>query len=195
MHRTAAAAVLVDAELTESQLNDLIQQAAALDREAFGQLYRRYVTRIHRYIAYQINDRVLAEDLTNQVFLRAMQAIGRYEHRSVSEFNAWLYRIAKNVVVDNWRSRRDTVPLDEALVAERGETLDAHFESLARRDELRQAMARLTDDQRQVLTYRFGLGLTHGEAARLLGRNEPAVRALQFRAVSALRKIMARDDE
>ena len=102
-------------------------------REAYGELYRLYVDRIHRYIAYQVSDRILAEDLTNQVFLRAMQAIGRYEHRLSSlSSTAGFTGIAKNVVVDNWRATRSTVPLDEALVAERGETLDAHFESLAR---------------------------------------------------------------
>ena len=180
-------------EPSEEHVDELIRLAANLDRIAFGELYRLYVARIHRYVAYQINDRVLAEDLTNQVFLRAMQAMGRYQHRSVPEFNAWIFRIAKNVVVDNWRAKRDTVPLDEALAVERGETLDAHFESLARREELQVAMQGLTDDQRQVLIYRFGMGMSHGEIAKLMGRNEPAIRALQFRAISALRDVMAED--
>lgn len=185
--------MLLDAEPSEEQLNDVIRRAATLDREAYGELYRLYVDRIHRYIAYQVSDRVLAEDLANQVFLRAMQAIGRYEHRSIPEFNGWIYRIAKNVVVDNWRATRSTVPLDEALVAERGETLDAHFESLARREELREAMQSLTEDQRQVLSYRFALDMSHREIAQIMDRNEPAIRALQFRAVAALRKVMAED--
>ena len=190
--RTAPVLTL-NPEPSEEHVDELIRLAANLDRIAFGELYRLYVARIHRYVAYQINDRVLAEDLTNQVFLRAMQAMGRYQHRSVPEFNAWIFRIAKNVVVDNWRAKRDTVPLDEALAVERGETLDAHFESLARREELQVAMQGLTDDQRQVLIYRFGMGMSHGEIAKLMGRNEPAIRALQFRAISALRDVMAED--
>ena len=97
-----------EAERSEQELTELIELAATLDREAFGTVYQIYAPRIHRYISYQIGDQVAAEDLTNQVFLRAMQAIGRYEHRSVPEFNAWLYRIARNVVVDNWRGRRET---------------------------------------------------------------------------------------
>ena len=86
-------------EPSEERLDELIRLAANLDREALGELYRLYAPRIHRFVAYQVNDRVLAEDLTNQVFMRAMKAIGRYQHHSVPQFNAWLFRIAKNVVV------------------------------------------------------------------------------------------------
>ena len=182
-------------EPSEERVDELIRLAANLDRTAFGELYRLYVTRIHRYVAYQINDRVLAEDIANQVFLRAMQAIGRYQHRSVPEFNAWIFRIAKNVVVDNWRAKRDTVPLDEALATERGETLDAHFESLSRHEELQDAMQVLTEDQREVLILRFGMDMSHREIAERMGRNEPAIRALQFRAISALRDVMAEDTD
>ena len=80
-----------ESERSEQELTGLIELASTLDREAFGTVYQIYAPRIHRYINYQIGDQVAAEDLTNQVFLRAMQAIGRYEHRSVPEFNAWLY--------------------------------------------------------------------------------------------------------
>ena len=182
-------------EPSEERVDELIRLAANLDREAFGELYRLYVTRIHRYVAYQINDRVLAEDITNQVFLRAMQAIGRYQHHSVPQFNAWLFRIARNVVVDHWRAKRDTVSLDEALATERGETLDAHFESLARHEELQGAMQKLTEDQREVLVLRFGMGMSHREVAEQTGRNEEAIRALQFRAIRSLRAIMDEDTD
>ena len=183
----------MDTEPSDEFLERQIRAAARLDRDAFGQLYRLYAPKIHRFIAYQIHDRVAAEDLTNQVFLRAMQALERYEHRSLGQFNAWLYRIAKNVVVDDWRARKVTVPLEEALIAQPSDSLDAHFDSLARREELRTAMRRLTDDQREVLTYRFALDMSHAEIANLMGRNEPAIRALQFRAVTTLRGVLAED--
>ena len=182
-------------EPSEERVDELIRLAANLDREAFGELYRLYAPRIHRFVAYQVNDRVLAEDLTNQVFMRAMKAIGRYQHHSVPQFNAWLFRIARNVVVDHWRAKRDTVSLDEALATERGETLDAHFESLARREELQVAMQKLTEDQREVLVLRFGMGMSHREIAERMGRNEEAIRALQFRAIRSLRAIMDEDTD
>jgi len=175
--------------------DDTIRGAANHDSDAFGDLYRIYMPKIHRYIAYQVNDRVLAEDLTNEVFLRVMRAIGRYQHHSVPQFNAWIFRIAKNVVIDHWRAKRDTVPLDEALATERGETLDAHFESLARREELQVAMQKLTEDQREVLVLRFGMGMSHREIAEQTGRNEEAIRALQFRAIRSLRAIMGEDTD
>jgi RNA polymerase sigma-70 factor (ECF subfamily) len=183
----------LDIGSAEEQLDALIEAAARLDREAFGELYRQFAPKIQRFIAYQTNDRVLAEDLTNQVFIRAMDAIARYEHRSTGEFTGWLFRIAKNVVVDNWRSARDTVPLEEGLIAEPSETLDAQFDAISRREELSKAMQHLTDDQRQVLAYRFALGMSHAEISRLMNRNEPAVRALQFRAIATLRTVLRED--
>jgi RNA polymerase sigma-70 factor (ECF subfamily) len=179
-------------EPSNEQLEELIHAAARLEREAFGELYRLYAPKIHRFIAFQIRDRVLAEDLTNQVFLRAMEAIERYEHRSIGAFNAWLFRIAKNVVVDNWRASKDTVPLED-VVLPAPDSLDSHFESIARGDELRKALEQLTDDQRTVLTYRFALGMSHSEVAKLMGRNEPAIRALQFRAITTLRGVLTED--
>lgn len=183
----------MNGEPSAEQLDELIRAAARLDRDAFGELYRSFAPKIHRFIAYQVGDRVLTEDLTNQVFLRAMQAIVRYEHRSPGEFTAWLFRIARNMVVDNWRSSKDTVPLEDALVAQPVDTLGAHFESLARRDELVRALRRLTEDQRLVLTYRFGLGMSHAEIAQQMERNEPAIRALQFRAIATLRSVLTED--
>ena len=182
-------------EPSEERLDELIRRAANLDREAFGELYRLYARRIHRFVAFQVNNTVLAEDLANEVWIRVMRAIGRYQHHSVPQFNAWIYRIAKNVVVDHWRAKRDTVPLDEALATERGETLDAHFESLARREELQVAMQKLTEDQREVLVLRFGMGMSHREIAERMGRNEEAIRALQFRAIRSLRAIMGEDTD
>ena len=179
-------------EPSNERLEELIHAAAGLEREAFGELYRIYAPRIQRFIAFQIRDRVLAEDLTNQVFLRAMEAIERYEHRSIGAFNAWLFRIAKNVVVDNWRATKDTIPLEDAMQPA-SESLDSHFESIARGEELRKALRHLTDDQRVVLSYRFGLGMSHAEVAEVMGRNEPAIRALQFRAITTLRGVLAED--
>ena len=179
-------------EPSDERLEEFIHAAARLEREAFGELYRIYAPKIHRFIAFQIRDRVLAEDLTNQVFLRAMEAIERYEHRSVGAFTGWLFRIAKNVVVDNWRASKDTVPLED-VVQPASESLDAQFESIARGDELRKALEQLTDDQRTVLTYRFALGMSHAEVAKIIGRNEPAIRALQFRAITTLRGVLSED--
>ncbi|MCY4114219.1 MAG: RNA polymerase sigma factor [Chloroflexi bacterium] len=183
----------MDIASPEEHLEALIEASMRLDREAFGELYRLFAPKIQRFIAYQTHDRVLAEDLTNQTFIRAMDAIARYEHRSTGEFTAWLYRIAKNVVVDHWRAARDTVPLEEGLLANPSDTLDSQFDAISRREELRKAMRHLTDDQREVITYRFAIGLSHAEIGRLMDRNEPAVRALQFRAIATLRNVLQGD--
>ena len=83
--------------------------------------------------------------------------------------------------------------LEEGLIAERSDTRDALFYAISRREELSKAMQHLTDDQRQVLAYRFALGMSHAEISRLMNRNEPAVRALQFRAIATLRTVLRED--
>ncbi len=189
-----AEAALLDAERL------LASRASQGDRAAYGQLYQSYVDKIYRYIYYKVGQRAEAEDLTSLTFMKAWDAIADYEWRN-HPFGAWLFRIAHNLVVDYHRARRETVTLSDASPqleqkASRDEMRPERVLSdLITTDRIRHAIGRLTEEQQQVLVLRFFEGLSTGEVAEMMGKRRGAIRGLQFRALSALRDLLHREQD
>jgi len=180
-------------EVHEAELDDIIRRASRLDRDAFGRIYGDYAPRIYRFFEYRTGNRELTEDLVNQAFMQALKAIGRYQHRSVPEFTGWIFRIARNVLSDHWRKDRGSARLDpDTDLQDLVDPVD-DYDRLAKSEELRQAMEKLTPEQSEVIALRFSQDMTHAEIASILGKKETAVRALQFRAMTTLRAILARE--
>ncbi len=172
---------------------ELVERAQRDDQEAFAELYERYFDQIYRYITLKIGDRYEAEDMTQQVFLKALQSIPSFKWKGVP-FSAWLYRIAHNQIVDHLRrrSRRPTTQLEEAAAhcADRGNDPQHTTELTLDIEELILAVNKLTPLQREVIALRFSSELPVAEVARVMGKSEGAIKALQHSAVRALRKIM-----
>ncbi len=170
----------------------LVEQAKAGNAQAFGQLYDAAVDRVYRFLFFRVNDVQTAEDLTSLVFLKAWENLHRYQPRG--PFLAWLYSIARNTVIDHYRTHKQTVSLEEAApLASRNpkpdDLVDLHFEMTA----LQAAMRRLTPEQREVLTLKFIAEFDTAEIARRLRKSEGAIRALQMRALQALARVMKSD--
>ncbi len=180
---------------TESE-SRLLQRAKAYDVDALAEIYDHYEARIYSYIYHRVGNQAVAQDLTSQVFLRVLEAI-QHDRTWDSSFSGWLYRIAHNLVIDYYRRRgRATQVSFEHLP-----TLSAHAEGpedAAERalvaERLRLAINRLTDEQAQVVTLRFLEGMSITEVAAVAGKTEGAIKALQYRAVSSLRRILERQD-
>ena len=172
----------------------LIERAKRYDPKAISELYKRHVQDIYRYIYYRVGDVNVAEDLTADVFLRALEGLAGFTYRGVP-FSAWLYRIAHARVMDHFRqqARRELLPLDERLVAT-GKGPQATVEARLDCEELQSAIAQLTTDQQQVIILKFVEGLSNAEAARILGKTEGAVKALQHRALNSLQRTMRREE-
>jgi RNA polymerase sigma-70 factor, ECF subfamily len=165
----------------------LLRQAQRGDAEAFAELYRAYVQVIYRYVAHRVNDAQLAEDLTADVFTKALQGLSRYQDQG-KPFVAWLYRIARARVIDHYR-RTDRRPVESDLETEPlpvDTDMDAPMIRWQAAKTLRAAIADLTDDQQQVLILRFVEGLRTEAIARLMGKQPNAIKALQHRALRAL---------
>jgi RNA polymerase sigma-70 factor (ECF subfamily) len=171
----------------------LVRAARAGDAGAFGQLYERYFEKVFGYLAFKVGAPAEAEDLAGQVFLRALEALPGYRWTGVP-FQAWLFRIAHNLLVDWLRraGRRPTVPLDAIAGFATADDPAADPErwtlERATRQELAEAVARLTPAQQQVLGLRFVAGLPTAEVARVLGRSEASVKALQHAGLRALQR-------
>lgn len=176
----------------DANLDELAMAASAGDVEAVARLYDRLVIPIHRYVAMRVRRREDAEDITQLVFERIVVALPRYRHHG-KPFQAWVFRIARNAVVDHHRRYRQTEPLGG--IAEPIDTLMVEALSL-RGEELRElgsALGQLTPDQQEAIALRYGAGLSADEAARVMGRQAGTIRGLTFRAITTLRRIMTAD--
>ena len=176
-------------DLAEQEM--LLERASQADPAALGALYDLYVGRIYSYIYHRVGQAELAEDLTGQVFMRLLEAV-RKGRPWRSSFSGWLYRIAHNLVIDHYRrkGRASFVELDDVTPA--GNAFDPLHSIEARLDHerLQSALSRLTDEQAEVITLRFLEGLSISEVATIMDRSEGSVKALQYRAVLALRRVM-----
>lgn len=173
----------------------LISRAAQGDREAFGRLYEQYVFKVFRHIYYLVNDSQLAEDLTAQTFLNALEAIHRYEIRGVP-FLAWLLRIASNLTVNHKKVQRTdgSRRLPETVEAYGTEySPEESCEAKVDGERIWEGVRRLRGDQRQVIVMRFIDGLSYPDIAHVLGKSVGAVRVIQYRALSTLRRLLEDD--
>ena len=168
-----------------------VRRAIAGDVDAFGCLYTRHMHAIYRYLFLRVGDEQLAEDLTEEVFVRVQEALPRYKPGPYPFLN-WLYRIAHNLLVDTYRKKRplsispsdlDREPDPEALP----EDAVANRQDVA---ELVWAVQQLDAHEQQVIVLRFVEGLSHREVANIIGKNEGATRMVQQRAVAKLRKLL-----
>jgi RNA polymerase sigma-70 factor (ECF subfamily) len=168
-----------------------VRRAQRGDRDAFSELYALYSAKIYGYVLRHVNGETeVAQDLTADVFLRAMEHIHTYRFQDVP-FTSWLYRIAHNRVIDHYRRapRAEQVPIeDENTLAEKATSLDASW--ILNRKVLFDALGLLTPEQRNVIVLRLLQSQSVAETALAMGRTEDAVKQLQRRALAALARIL-----
>jgi RNA polymerase sigma-70 factor (ECF subfamily) len=169
----------------------LIRRAQQRDAVALTQIYEENFDRIYRYIVIKIGDRTEAEDMTQQVFLNVLKSISSYKWQGMP-FTSWLYRIAHNQVVDYLRkkSSRATVPLDESMADTGGDPEQSAIRRI-QIEELSVVAKKLTPAQQEVISLRFAAELSIAEAAKVMGKSEGAIKALQHSAIAALRRVLA----
>jgi len=170
----------------------LLKDAKAGNAEAFGALYERYAPAVFRYLAAHLSGGLDAEDLTNDVFLRAWQSLPNYHERGVP-FLAFLLRIARNALIDQYRRGRanQTVPTDlEPTLADEAPGPAEVMAQRLDRQEMARMLGQLNEDYRTVLVLRFINELSPQETAVVMKRSAGAVRVLQHRALAALRRLM-----
>lgn len=163
----------------------LLERVQAYDRDAIAEVYDRYSLRIYRYLYSRVGVASLAEDLTATVFVRMLQAV-RSSTALPTPFSAWLYRIAHNVAVDEFR-RASELELTEVSDVERVEVAEEMTLTL---DRVRRALSQLTDVQQMVISLKFFEGMSNREVAEVVGKSPKAVDALQHRGLTKLRRVI-----
>ena len=171
----------------------LIDAARAGDREAFAALYRLTVTRVYRYAAARVRTIEEAEELTQEVYLSALSGVHGLRARSEAELLGWLLQIARRRLADHLRRRyrRPADPLDASAEPSDAAPLpEDQIAAVEARAEVRDALAALTADQREVVTCKYVLELTNEETARMMGKNANAVNQLHHRALRRLERVL-----
>ncbi|MGH2355482.1 MAG: sigma-70 family RNA polymerase sigma factor [Chloroflexota bacterium] len=178
--------------LPQAAIQALVRRAQAGDTAAFAQLYDLYSRKIHSYLRYHLNGRAeLAEDLASDVFLKALEKLHSYQFSGVP-FSAWLYRIAHNHLIDYLRAlpKKQGVSLDECTGVD-DPSAERALDQTLNHQQLAGALEGLTDEQRQVIVYRFMQDRSIADTARLMDKNEDAVKQLQVRALRNMRRSLS----
>jgi RNA polymerase sigma-70 factor (ECF subfamily) len=166
----------------------LVAQAQAGDADAFTEIFDLFHEPVYRYVVSRVGRPADAEDLTQLVFVKALEALPRYEARGVP-FGGWLFRLARNTVIDFTRTRHEHAAIDTVLDRSDG-ARGPDEQAVANQDmeAVAAALATLTDEQHEAIALRFFAGLSAREAAEAMGKQEGTIRGLQFRAIAALRR-------
>jgi RNA polymerase sigma-70 factor (ECF subfamily) len=170
----------------------LVERAQQGDAEAFGELYDRYVTVVHRYVLHRVGDRVLAEDVTSETFVRALRRIDSLSFQG-RDVGAWLVTIARNIVFDHVKSSRYRLEVTTADMLDADRATDGPEDAVVAHltnTQLLSAVKELGDEQQECIVLRFLHGLSVAETAAVMGKKDGAIKALQHRAVRRLAAIL-----
>ncbi|GAA4915807.1 RNA polymerase sigma-70 factor (ECF subfamily) [Stackebrandtia albiflava] len=183
-------------EAGPAEVRELVADAQDGDVEAFGRIYDRYNETVFRYIYFRVGNRPLAEDLTSETFLRALRRINSFTWQG-RDFGAWLVTIARNLVADHFKSGRYRLEMStaEVLDVDREERSPEGNPEAMVCDKLTnitllQAVRELNPDQQECIVLRFLQGFSVAETARAMQKNEGAIKALQYRAVRTLARLL-----
>ncbi len=177
----------------QEELQRLVEQASKGDAGAFGKLYDLYLDMVYRYVYYKVGAQAEAEDLTSQVFVKAWEAMPRYRWREIP-FSHWLMRMARNSVIDHYRTSKPQGELNEEVVS-RELGPQAEYLRVERSKEMEAAIRQLPEDQRTVIVLRFIEELDYAQIAAVTGKSQGSLRVTQFRGLAALRKILERGEK
>ena len=177
---------------TDPNEGALILASVKGDGKAFEALYVRYMKAIYRYIFFRVGDENQAEDLTEEVFVRAWEALPKYQHRK-HPFSSWLYRIARNLIIDYYRMKKP-VPLSNGLMRSYPSSAESLDHVVNRKHEAKllvKAVQKLTEVEQEIVLLRFVEGLSHEEIAEMVGKSQTACRVTLHRALKSLRSTLA----
>jgi RNA polymerase sigma-70 factor, ECF subfamily len=171
------------------QVRKLVERAQKGDRAALEELYLIHFDRIYSYLHMTVGNRHDAEDLTTQTFLKMLESIGRFRWQA-APFSAWLFRIAHNLSMDHFRSRRRWQPEEDVPEPHGSEEPSAELEAMQSigRQSMLELIDTLSPEQQQVLTLKFVFNFPNADVAKILDKTEGAIKSLQHRALASLQK-------
>lgn len=183
----------MEADNLQNNPKELMRLAKSGDKEAYGLLYELYFTPVFRYVYIRVRNKEEANDLAQTVFLKVFTALPNFKEQNKSPL-AYLFTVARNAVIDFWRTKKGVKVDDFKAIVERtaddGDSPHISYERNENQELIHRALQELTDIQREVITLKFLSDLPNKEIAELLGKTEEAVRQIQCRALRSLKTIL-----
>ena len=175
----------------KSKVEKLVVQAVNGNTDAFGKLYIIFVEKIYRYIFYHVKSKTAAEDITGEAFLKAWRAISSCRGKE-NTFSSWLYRIAHNQMIDEIRKRQRRPSLELENIENISDS-ESSVERYLEQQELLEVVDCLPPNQRRLIILKFIEGMDNREIANIMGKSEGALRVMQMRALSTLKKELSKE--
>lgn len=182
-------------EKTQEEIDVLVQKAQNGKREAFASLYDLFVTPVYKYIFFRVSSSDIAEDLTSEVFFRVLRGLKGYKKQKNMPFSAWVFRIAKNILIDYYRKSVPTEEIPENIIDESREADSTQkTETDIERERIEKALKLLPDMQSQALALKYFSDRKNTEIAAILEKSETAVRILQSRGLKKLKSLLEKSE-
>jgi RNA polymerase sigma-70 factor (ECF subfamily) len=172
-----------------------IDEAAVISRcqagqlEEFGLLYDAYIRRIYDFIYYKTHHKETAEDLVSRTFMKALEKIQTFSLEK-GTFQGWLYQIARNTVIDHYRTQKKDVNIEDVWDLKDNQDIARDLEAKMKVEEIKDYLAKLKPEQRDIIIMRVWQGLTYQEIAGITGKTEGSCKMVYSRAIQALRREM-----
>ena len=181
--------------MDDNREKKLLQSAQRGDKKAIADLYDTHYRAVYNYIFYRVSDLQVAEDLSTEVFIRMINKLPAYIDRG-RPFLAWLYTIARNIVIDHHRvmGKKEEVPIKEEVLEDPFLNPDQQVQDRQTSDCFKVALKTLPETQQQLLIYRFINGFSTPKIIQLLNKSDRAVRSLQHRALRRLEKVLVEEN-
>lgn len=173
----------------ENNDNSIITACQNGDMERFGELYDRYIKKIYDFIYYKTHHKETAEDLTSKAFMKAVEKISSFQ-TDKGTFQAWMYQIARNTVIDHYRTQKLDANIDDIWDLGSHEDLERDYDTREKLKEVGQYLQTLNSEQREIVIMRVWQGLSHREIADILGKSEASVKMNYSRTIRSLREAM-----
>lgn len=173
--------------LTQEEQAILVRACQNNDIQSFGKLYEHFVEPIYNFIYYKTHHRETAEDLTSQTFFKALESIQSYDpHKGT--FSSWIYRIARNSVIDHYRTRKTTTAIEDAWDIGESEHLTRDTHNRLELEKVSQYLAGLSSEQRDIVILRLWQELSFAEVAEIVGKSEASSKMMFTRTVKKIRE-------
>lgn len=166
---------------------ELIERCVSGDTAAFGKLYDVYVKRIYDFIYYKTFHQQTAEDLTSQVFIKALSKIATFSNTK-GTFQAWLYQIARNTVIDHWRAQKQDANLEDVWGLADKSNIELDIANKHLLEEIEDELQKFTPEQREIIVLRVWQGMSYAEIAQIVGKTENNCKVIFSRTINKLRQ-------